>query len=127
MQDFCIAENKDLCASLRVQDFKKLAEFTKISLYNHLRLPPPAESPYFDMLLAAFNTYVSINEGKVLQLINRETEALSRFTTLQDKAFLTLLDNASSGENSMPQWFRSLERSNSKEELERSRHCAGCR
>ena len=115
MQDFRIAENKDLCASLRVQDFKKLAEFTKISLYNHLRLSPPAESPYFDKLLTAFKIYASTNEGKVLQLINRETEALSRFTTLQDKAFLTLLDNASSGENSMPQWFRSLERSNSKE------------
>ena len=119
--------NRDLCMSLRAKDFRRLADLTKICLYNHLRLPPPAESPYFDMLLAAFNTYVSINEGKVLQLINREPGALSGFTTLQDKAFLTLLDNAPTGKSEMPKGLRFLDQPSSKEEIEPSSHCAGCR
>ena len=101
--------------SLRAKDFRRLADLTKICLYNHLRLPPPAESPYFDMLLAAFNTYASTNEGKVLQLINREPGALSGFTTLQDKAFLTLLDNAPTGKSEMPKGLRFLDRPSSKE------------
>jgi len=67
------------------------------------------------MLLAAFNTYASTNEGKVLQLINREPGALSGFTTLQDKAFLTLLDNAPTGKSEMPKGLRFLDRPSSKE------------
>jgi len=111
MLRFLRAGNRDLCESLRAQDFKR---------HEDMPLQPPSSLPsrrvsYFDRLLVAFNTYASTNQDKVLQLINREPGALSCFTTLQDKAFLTLLDNASSRENSVPEWFLHLENSISKE------------
>jgi len=34
--------------SLCISPIPGLAEYTKICLYDHLRLSPPAESPYFD-------------------------------------------------------------------------------